>query len=178
MLNLNLISQKDKDAFRFFRYRRAVFYMGTAAGAAMAVFIILLLPSFLFLSFQRKEILRELAVEEETLRALGVEKTEQRILALNATIGRVSVLTKDERGASHLLEELALLVKAVKLDAVKIDFSTNRIEIDGVAPTRNALLAFERILEDSNRITGVSVRLVDLVKLENVAFTLKGVLER
>lgn len=177
VLNLNLISREDKDMFQFLRYRRAVLYVGGVVGAVMVVFIILLIPSFLFLNFQRKEILRELAVEEEASRALGVEGIERRTLALNETIRRIHIFEDDEYRASRMLEEFASLAGAVKIGTVKIDFSAGSIEIDGVAPARNALLAFERVLEESDFIGEVSVRLSDLVKLTDVVFTLKGILQ-
>lgn len=143
----------------------------------IVVFIILLVPSFLFLNFQRQEILRELAVEEETLKAFGVEEIERRILLLNTTAKRIYALGERSERASGILEKFVSLSGGIQIGEIKIDFLTKNIQLDGVAPTRNAFLAFERSLEESGFVEEISAPLSSLVKLTDVAFTLKGTLK-
>lgn len=177
MLNLNLISQADKDVFRYLRYQRAAIYLGGIAGVVIAVFAVLLLPSFLFLNFQRKEILRSLQVEEETVRTFGVDAIERNIRAANA---RAALVVEDERlagnRASEFLEAFSSVAVSVKITRMQLDFDGRRIAVDGIAPTRNSLLAFQRSLEERGLASGISAPLSNLVKLTDVVFNLKGTL--
>lgn len=177
MLNLNLISQEYKDAFRFMAYRRAVLYLGGGISAILVVFIILLVPSFLFLNFQRKEILRELAAEEDALHAFGVVEIEERVMLMNKKTARIRADAARERRASEMAESLAPFGSGVRLGEMRIDFAARVIEIRGIAPTRAALLGFQRSLEEGGLVAKVSAPLSDLIKLTDVAFTLKGVLK-
>jgi hypothetical protein len=177
MLNLNLISREDKDAFRFLAYRRAVLCAGAVMSAILVIFIVLLLPSFLFLNFQRKEILRELALEEESLRTFGVEAIERRIARINERIALIRAGDFTESRTSRILEQFALLAGNVRINRVFLDFQSGRIEIDGIAPTRNALLAFKRSLGEEDFVREISAPLSDLVKVADVAFTFRGSLK-
>lgn len=175
MLNLNLISKEDKDAFRFMMYRRAVLYMGGVAGVAVVVFIILLIPSFLFLNAQRREILRELTAEEEALRAFRVGEIEQRVALINEKIERIHSDDARERRASEFMAGIALS-GGIRIGEIKFDFAARTVDIRGIASTRVALLAFRRVLEESGLVGEISIPLIDLVKLSDAAFTLKGTL--
>lgn len=177
MLNLNLISKEDKDAFRFLCYRRAILYLGGIATAAIIVFIILLVPSFLFLNTQRREVLRELATEENALRASGIEKIEQRIILLNEKTARIRADAAGERRASEIMETLAARGEGVRMEEIRIDFATRAVEIKGTAPTRNALLALKESIEKSNLVEKIFIPIINLVKLTDVSFTIKGALK-
>lgn len=177
MLNLNLISKEDKDAFHFMAYRRAVLYLGSVAGVAIGIFIVLLIPSFLFLNAQRKEVLRETATEENALRAFGVEAIERRITLVNEKTARIRKNAAAERRASDIVSALASQAEHVRLGEMRIDFAGRSVEIRGTAPTRNALLALKKAIEGSGLAGEISIPLVDLVKLTDVSFTLKGILK-
>lgn len=177
MLNLNLISQEDKDAFRFLCYRRAVLYLGGIASAVIVVFIILLIPSFLFLNAQRREVLRELATEESALRAFGTEEIERRIVLLNEKTARIRADATRERRASEIIATLVAQGESVRMEEARIDFAARAVEIKGTAPTRNALLALKESVEESGLVEKILIPIVDLVKLTNVSFTLKGALK-
>lgn len=177
MLNLNLISQADKDTFRFLRYQRAVLYFGGAVSVVVAIFIILLVPSFLFLNFQRQEILRELAVEEATLKTFGVDTIERRIALFNKKTARIGSLGDTGNRVSGILEEFASFAGMVRLTRMKIDFSAQKLTVEGIAPARTTLLSFQRSLEEGGFVEKISTPLSDLVKLVDVVFTLKGTLK-
>lgn len=177
MLNLNLISKEDKHTFRFMVYRRAVLYLGSIAGAAVGIFIILLIPSFLFLNAQRKEVLRETATEENALRTFGVVEIERRIALVNEKTAHIRQDAAGERHASDITASLASRAESVRLAEMRIDFAGRSIEIRGTAPTRNALLAFKGSIEESGMVGELFIPIVDLVKLTDVSFMLKGVLK-
>lgn len=177
MLNLNLISKEDKNMFRFTAYQRAVLYLGGVTGIAVIVFIILLIPSFLFLNAQRKEILRELAAEEEALRMFRIEKIEQRVAVLNEKIARIRAQNTLKRRASEFIADIAPRGEGMRIEEINLDFAAAHIEITGVAPTRSALLTLKQSLEKSGFVGEIAIPLIDLVKLTNAAFTLTGILK-
>lgn len=173
MLNLNLLPPEEKKNVAYVIRTRAVIAVAGATGAVIAMFIILLLPTYFLSKFQETDLLRSVEIERDAERRSGISKKAALIADAN---GKAGALIK-EIGAGGVREGLFESVlksvpAGIALYAINYSASDQQMSIEGFSPSRAAFLQFLRALESNPAVTKVSSPPANIIKESDIKFSL------
>lgn len=174
---INLLPQEKKKYLRLEEKSRLTLLFAIGFAAALGIGSVLLLPSFLPLYLEGLELKRALLLEEEASHRLGVDLTLARLRKAQATADAIKKFIQTPPRASELLEHLfGEAGSGIRLDAVTIKKDGLAV-LAGRAARRDDLLRYEKRLRDSGRFQDINLRLGDILREENIDFTLQGKLK-
>ncbi|MEK7122181.1 MAG: hypothetical protein AAB807_01245 [Patescibacteria group bacterium] len=175
MMNLLPLSEQNKIA------RERLFRFSVAAGLIsffiLLAAIFLLLPSYLFLFFQSKELARKLEIEKQSPELKKAESIEaaiknfsRRINALNAN---KIVLEDPFREMAFLIEEkpAGMLINSFSYEKGKKD-KADALTVAGYAKARDSLLRFAETLEKNSAFSRVYSPVANILSKEEIEFSL------
>ena len=172
MLNLNLLPPEEKRRLQYTIWTRAVIAIGGGLSLGLGVFIVLLLPAWLFLKAEEPALFDALTFERRAYSqaAPGVASDVR-------TLNRLARFVDEHAGrrvpAYALITEVLRVTPApIRLQEVVVQASPGELRIAGFSATRQALLTFIQSLEGNPRIASVSSPLSNLVRETNITFTL------
>ncbi|QQG45576.1 MAG: hypothetical protein HYW89_01465 [Candidatus Sungiibacteriota bacterium] len=177
MLTINLLPPEKKRAVRLEEKGRLLRLFALGAAAAFGVGSVLLIPSFLPLYLEQKEVERSLILEEQASRKLGIDITLARIHKMRTSADAIKSFTQTPPRASSFLDFLfGEAGGGIKLEAVTVK-KDGLVALVGRSRTRSDLLSYEKRLRDSGRFQEITLRLSDILREENIDFTLQGKLK-
>ena len=179
MFTLNLLSEKQKTEVRFEIYNRFLIQIGITLVAIMIIFSVLLIPTFIFLLFQKSDLKHDLEIEQKSQENVKVSEAENAVEVNNgiiqslklaeAKISRISPVVSSVFGAS---------VNLATISELKYTLTPKEVMIRGQADDIKKFLAFKDALDELPYFTEKIISPSDnLVKLKNVSFTLRGKLK-
>lgn len=174
MLMMNLLPFQEKRTLRWEEWRRLVRFFGVLAVGVLAVGIFLLIPSFLPLYGEERQLARSLAVEEEAFRALDVQQTVQNMRSLGVFLASARHYLADPPSVSAVVEGV---FGAAGPGVVLSEISVTRdrtVALAGTARTRRDLLRFEEALKSSRLFRSISSPFSNILREENVSFTVRA----
>lgn len=176
MLTTNLLPLEEKKLIQREATRRIVQFLGAAVILAFGIGIILLMPSYIPLAFEKKELELEFLFEEEASNKLNITETLARIRKTRSNIETIRTSSLAPVKASDVLNQFFDGMNGVELRAVTLQ-REGGIVISGYAYTRNNLLDFEKKLRDSGRFQQIVSPLSNIVRDADILFTIQGALK-
>lgn len=173
--NLLPFSEQNKIA------RRRAFRFLTVAGLMIFLILLaavfLLLPSYLFLSFQSKELARKLEIEKQSSELKKAESTETAIRNLNRRIG---ILNINKNVLKNSFSEIAFLAEKKPVGVLINSFlyekgkqdKPDTLIVAGDAKTRDSFLRFTEILEKNSAFSRVYSPVSNILSKEEIEFSL------
>ena len=149
------------------------------AGMVIFVFIIassLLLPVYLPLYLELRELKKRLLIEEDASKKLRVKETLSQVGAIKATLTSISNFAADSNRASLILEEFLASQKGITLFNLQTG-KNGQIRVSGKAEARHDLLEFEKKLRESGRFQEISFPFSNIIRETDINFTLEGKLK-
>ncbi len=178
MLNLNLLPPAEKLAVAYELRTRAVLAVGAAVAAVFVVALVLLLPTFFFLSFQKADVLRLLELDMEVRARAGITAQILRIQQANRMAQTVVQHEANRPKFSPLFASVLRAVPSgVRVDALEYRAKARGLDIVGFAPSREHLLSFLRNLEANPRLGRVSSPVANLVRGTDISFSIAAELK-
>ncbi len=174
MLTINLLPSQERKIVEFAKTRRVMAFLAILASTLFLFASSLLLPSFLPLYFERRELERSLVLERMASAALKVDETVVRIRALQSVISTaknsLSAPLKASFILDSILERLGNAITLTKLTVLKED----TIFLTGSAKTRRDLLNFEKMLRDSGQFQDISSPISNIIRDVDISFSIQG----
>jgi hypothetical protein len=153
---------------------RAIIVLCLALSVAGVLGVSSLLPSFLRSEAEEQTRLDEIAFLEKQKDATGIAAVENELAADNLLLTALS--TADEIHLSDKIQEIIRLRGGVKIHAMllaRVGTSTITAVVQGLAPTREILLAYKSHLENDTPGTIVELPLSQLAKSKDIPFSLQ-----
>ncbi len=173
MITINLISPGQKKNLEKQKVFAAVCRSVAVIFIFTAVFSGLLLGSKYYLELRLSGILSQNAREINNVRDLALS-----IKKINSQIDAVSNIQNEYYRWSPLLVELAKLTPAeISFAEINLYKQEGMIEITGLAKTRNDLISYQKLLENSGWFKKVDLPLEALIGKENNNFSIKASLD-
>lgn len=177
MLNLNLLPPAEKITVAYELRARAAAAIGASIVAVLIVALVLLLPTFFFLSFQKGDVVRLLDLDTEIQARTGIADQIEAIRQANRTAQAVVQHEANRPELSSLFVSVLRAVPAgVKLDAIEYRREPRELDIAGFAPSREHLLSLLRSLEANPRLERVSSPVANLIRGEDIRFSIVATL--
>mgnify|MGYP001570781901 CR=1 FL=1 len=174
---MNLLPAQIKSEIEKERHRRFIFVLGMFGVAALAVSIVLLLPSFFMFSFQEKYLNLQLASVRQNSELEKAEEIGKIIEDLNKKSELVRLGKARSRPSSfYLVKIVELMPVGVSLNTFNFgrnkEKGTAEFSLQGTARERDDLLAFVKKLEDGQDFLKVVSPVSNLLAEKNFNFSL------
>lgn len=176
MLTANLLPPEEKERVEREETSRLVVFFTTGIIIILAAGSILLLPSYMPLFLEGRELDRALVIEKETAQHLNIQSFAEEIRKTKTFIRTLSSLLEKESRASWLMEKIFSYADGVSIQSLQIEKNGN-LSLRGRAATRQSLLAFERSLRESGFIDTISLPLSQIIRETDISFSLSGILK-
>lgn len=174
MLTLNLLPPQQKKNLNYEIDRRMVQFLGFWFSAVIIIFGVLMLPAFFFISFEQSEVEHVKKVEEEAQKAAHTSELEEKIRGTNALLDIILAREyKKKDVASFLGEILSGAPAGVSVTLIVHEPLKNHVNISGAADTRGALLKFVDFLKKAPEIKNVSSPVSNIIRQQNINFSLE-----
>jgi len=178
---INLIpNQEKKEMIRGFYYRLVVLLF-VVLGASFFIMFIAILPSY-FLSYTENKIQKNrLEIQTQETVPLPQEETERIINEVDRKLNIIEDRMDEEFLVSTKVINAIILRKMSNIKITNISYEDNsqngpiqakKISIQGVAPSREVLLAFRQALEDDSNFKNVNLPISNFIKGSNIQFYL------
>ena len=178
MLQYNILSPEEKEKISFLYWRRIAIVWG-GAFLLVGVFAgILFLPTYLTLTLEHREVLRNLEITETSPVQMRVKKIQQ-ILGDLRKNNEVLKNKYEKAGeiSSNVLTILGATPTGVFINSAEFNLISKRLNIQGNASTRAGLLRLQENLKKIPTIANVDIPLSDLVSESNIRFTIQVTLK-
>lgn len=118
---------------------------------------------------------QELAAFEKYFNQEKNKKIEQEVENINKILSRVSTIEENKTRWSNTLIELTKITpENLYFSSLKINKQEKKIEIMGLAKTREGLLKFQDNLEKSEYFENVTSPISNIISPENINFTIEA----
>ncbi len=158
-------------------YIRLVVVFFVVLGGTFLIASITLLPSYFFSSMEKDIINTKLETQKNKQITLPDQNTLIAIKDLKNKINLIEDTKKNDFIFSQKVINEIVLKKTPKIKITKIYYQNNpqidiKININGKASSRGALLSFRRALEDDTAFSKVDLPISNFVKGSNIKFNL------
>jgi Tfp pilus assembly protein PilN len=169
MITLNLMPRERKLALKNTRLFFALKEAATLIFLFASIGAIMLWVSRYYLEQQLSDLVVANAVNIKSN-----EATNAKIVSINAKIKTVENIQNNFLPLGQLTGQLSLLVpENIALDSIRFYRQQATVELSGTAKTRNDLLSFKNILEQTPWINKTDLPLIDLIEKTDNKFTVK-----
>lgn len=176
MLTTNLLPQTEKEMMAHDAMCRIIVFFAACLITIFAAGSALLLPSYLPLVYNIRELAETLATEEQATAQLQVNEVNDETKTIRSSlIALESFFAKPSR-ATLLLDEFFSRAKNIAIISLVID-KQRTFSLQGRAQRRQDLLEFERLLRESGLAQEFSLPLSQIVRETNVSFSIQGKLK-
>ncbi len=176
MLTANLLPTEEKKLIKFEEYRLVVRFFGAGVAATLAVGLILLVPSYVFLVAEKKNLKETSAAETAFARKLklgevfsNAARAQTLLVDAGAFLGRPS-------RSSQLVKIFFADVAGVRVNTLAIN-AQGSVTLSGFAATRDDLLNFQKRLQDLQMLETVVFPISDIIRSTDINFTMNGKLK-
>lgn len=173
MLNLNLLSEKQKRELGYEIFGRMAVFWGAWLSGIGVIFGILLLPAYFFVALQNEEVQRVRIIEEQAEAAAGIKEVERKVRDINQRTDVILAREKKKRDISPFIGEvLSKITSGTSLFFVNYNAASGQAVLTGFAETRHALLNFIADLKKNPRIKNVVSPVGNIIKESAINFSL------
>lgn len=173
MRELNLLPEQQKRDLSFSIARHLVVFFSYWVVGAAIVFGVLLFPAYFFIAFQQKEIGYGETVEEGLQRAARVEDVEKQVRTINTRTHIVHEREAKKRDTAALIKGIFNYAPAgVSVSFLSYRAENNEARVAGNAASRSLLLQFIDALRGLPELQDLSSPVANLIKEEDIDFTL------
>lgn len=177
MLGINLLPIAERKHVRLEQWRRLLIFLTLFAGIVLVFSSVFLLPSFLPMFFEQRELQRFIKLEGENYKNLKIDKTLGEIKSLKSKLALIRGFIEKPYQTSLIMEDI-LQMAGPKISIRQISFSdSGTVSINGTATSRKDLIFFEDTLKNYSRLTQISSPLSDIVR-GAASFTIQGQLKK
>lgn len=175
MLTSNLLPSKEKEEVRYEEIRIIIRFFAYSAATVLIMGLILLLPAFLSLAFEKGEFDRSLKIEEEAALDFEIKDSKSRITALKTELSLITGYILDSSRASAIVSDIFFDSPAgIDIQEIRVG-KDGALIVSGVAGTRRDLLNFEKKLRNSGKLQELMAPVP--VKEFEINFNLQGKLK-
>lgn len=173
MLNLNLLPPSEKTDLAYELRARAVTGVGFAFVAASLISLVLILPTWFFVEFQRSDVVRAEELSRKQEEQSGITRTEELIRTANRISETVKANLTNRARPSPIIEVvLRELPREISLTTIQYKSQAKELSVSGLSPTRDAFLAFTRGLKTQPEIKDVSSPISNVIHESDIRFSL------
>jgi Tfp pilus assembly protein PilN len=172
MKQINLLPKEEQRELRltFFNDQLIRFWIWILV--SMMLFVSITYIAKAYLSGQVAETEGQIALSEQILKSSDNELLKSQVEALNQEISALKSIQTQHRFWSVALEELPkILATDISLDTMVVDRATGRVDIAGVAGSRESVLKFWSDVHKSDYFTNINFPLSNLEKPVTDPFT-------
>ena len=164
---VNLLPPAEQHELRLAAVHAQVVGFGTWLVASFLVLSLFLFLGQIFLKIEQETVTDQVSAESEDLEKLHVDDFRAEVAGFNTNLGNFQTLLKENHAWSQVLQEIArLLPTQITLDGIAIDGSNLKVELNGRAGSRDAVLLLRQNLLQSPYFQKVNF---PLDNLENAA---------
>lgn len=168
----NLLPPSTKRALRTRYYLRVLTVFSFMAAACLVAGSIALVPAYVARTSTAGMLETELADLRAQLEAEGVDRDS--IAEMSELVGQLTAYSQPR--ATEQLATVESYADGLLLSSYVFDLARNTVTVEGVSPTRNALVTFADSLEADAMVLSVSLPLSSLAAREDVSFELSATL--
>lgn len=176
MLSINLLPVQEKKIVRYEGLLRIVGFFTVGIVVVFGSGTIFLLPSYLPLYLEYRELARTLHLEEGASQQLRVTATVKKIKSIETTLNDITVFTNQSSKASKLMKSIFPKTEGIRLNTLTIKNGGN-VVMNGFAKTRDNMLTFETFLRKGGTFQEITFPLSNIAKQFDINFTLQGKLK-
>ncbi|MBI4225469.1 MAG: hypothetical protein HY617_04070 [Candidatus Sungbacteria bacterium] len=176
MLTANLLPPEEKKAVQLEEYRRLISFFGARAAGILMIGLILLTPSYIFLSMAQSNVSEQASAEAMLAEKLNLREAFSDAMQTGVLL-KEARLFLDRRGyASQSVKTFFVRSGSVRVETLSIARGGD-VAISGFAQTRDDLLLFQKQLQDSQMLESVSFPISDIIRSADIHFTMRGKLK-
>jgi len=172
MIKINLLSPAEKKQLELANFIRLAISFGIWISVFLIVFILLLVSTYGSLAILLKDQNRLIEIRRADHKTQRLVEIEETIKKVNDQLIDINLKQKELVVWTPALGELSeITLNGIYLDNFAYQASLNRINITGLANTRDTLLFFQEQLEDSPYFIEIEAPLSNLIKQTNIDFS-------
>ena len=174
MLTTNLLPANDKKTITLVKTARLMRVAAFATTSLLIANAVFLLPTFLPLLFERRELKRELSTGKEAREKFQTNTRFQEMKKLSAAVKETRSHISRPQYTSRILDAIVEHgVAGIAVETITVT-ETGAISITGRAATRKALIDFEEKFKASEYMENISSPLSNIIRESNISFTMQG----
>src|SRR3989344_6752845 len=174
MLTINLLPGEEKKTVRLEERRRLMLFFASLFSSIAAVGIILLLPSYISMVFER-EGLQDLArLEEEASSKLGVRETVVKTTNIKAVVSSIKTYGGEVPKASNIFSEFMGKPRSGVTISAFTSKKGGAFSLRGAASTRKDLLELEKSLRESGWFEDFASPISNIIRETDINFFIQG----
>lgn len=155
--------------------RRLIRFFGMGIAGAFLGASALLLPAYLPVAFERRELARALVLEKEVSEKLTGASIGS-LRTLRSHVEAVRSLSLGAGAASRIFNDFFAGAEGVRFQTIRIQ-KDGTFALSGFARTRKELLNFEKAFRASGKFQEIFFPLSNIVQESNINFSAQGVLK-
>ncbi len=158
----------------YFKLVSVVFIM---TGSFFLIFSILLLPSYFMSSVNKKLINQKLGLQKNEILPVSYQNTLDSVRDLKSKINSVENSEKNKFVFStQVMNEIILKkpagIKIIGISYDNIEGSGKKVDVSGIAQSREALLFFGKVMQNDTMFSNVNLPISNFVKGSNISFNM------
>lgn len=174
MLTTNLLPENDKKTISLVKTARLMRVIAFAMASLLIANAVFLLPTFLPLLFERRELRRELVTGKEAREKFQTNTRFQEMKKLSGAVKEIRSYISHPQYASRILDAIADHgIAGIFVETVTVS-EAGAVSITGRAATRKALIDFEEKFKASEYMENISSPLSNIIRESNISFTMQG----
>lgn len=177
MLTANLLPAEEKKLIRIEEYQRIVHFFGIAVILVLMVGLVLLLPSYIFLSATKMNLEEQSAAEAALAKKLKLGEALSSATQAGALLAEIRTFLDQPSRASALVKTLFADAPGVQVETLSIT-SDGDVALSGSAQTRDDVLNFQKQLQDSQLLDTLTFPIADIIPRADLHFTMHGKLKK
>lgn len=179
MFSYNFLPPEEKQTLSRIRALRV---FGVWFGALFLVLIfsiLLMLPAYFLVSFQKDEALRTLELTQKSPAEKRIQDIQQSITFLKQTGLDIKKISESPNNISNFLSNsIENLPRGMILTSFRYRGAEQEILFQGIADTRSAVTAFEEVLKKNQNIERLDIPLSNLVSEKDIRFDIRAYLKK
>ncbi len=178
MIHYTLIPPEEMRALRREYRMRLCIVISFFVSCGVVLGIISLIPAYLYSRAQESEVALRTEKLQEGRKASGIVQIEKDLSQSQAIAEQITaemdqIVHSDSIARVVALRPQQVLISSFAFSRASGTTTPYEIIVQGKAPTREVLIAFEKELKESPAFSKVDLPLSDLVKSKNISFALK-----
>ena len=179
---INLIPKEEKRKIIVDFYHKFIILLFVMGSFSFFVFFVATLPSYFLSSVKNNIVNIKLETQKNEPMPLIDQQTLLVIKNLNSKLDLVENAEKNKFIISKKVINAVILKKVPNIKITDISYESDslkgkKVNIQGIAPSREVLLSFRQALEDGTAFKQVDLPISNFVKGSNIQFYLSLVLE-
>ncbi len=174
---INLLPYDEKEKALKERLRRAIVVFSLALASILLIGIILMLPAYFYLFFQKQGVERQLQGAEQEADKSETEALKKEVAGINSKLSILDNAGKSSKPVAGLFSKvLRAMPEGVSVKSISYSASKGQapgsMALDGKADTRDAFILFKKNIEESGDFSKIESPVSNLLSEKDVDFSL------